>query len=82
MNVELDYTSSRERLKRACVTWCYTIVLFQCQVVAGLFHVFISDWLAVFPRDQILIIKMEDMRDDFYNVFAKIFKFLGLSKSL
>ncbi|XP_071103186.1 carbohydrate sulfotransferase 15-like [Haliotis cracherodii] len=50
-----------------------------CQVVAGLFHVFISDWLAVFPRDQILIIKMEDMRDDFYNVFAKIFKFLGLS---
>ncbi|XP_046575309.1 carbohydrate sulfotransferase 15-like [Haliotis rubra] len=50
-----------------------------CQLVTGLYHVFIRDWLTVFPRDQILIIKMEDMRDHFYNVFAKIFKFLGLS---
>ncbi|XP_067686793.1 carbohydrate sulfotransferase 15-like [Haliotis asinina] len=50
-----------------------------CQLVTGIYHVFIRDWLTVFPRDQILIIKMEDMRDDFYNVFAKIFKFLGLS---
>ncbi|XP_071098219.1 carbohydrate sulfotransferase 15-like [Haliotis cracherodii] len=44
----------------------------------GLYHVFISDWMKVFPEDQILLVRLEDMHEDPYTMFSKIFQFLGL----
>ncbi|XP_046554771.1 carbohydrate sulfotransferase 15-like [Haliotis rubra] len=45
----------------------------------GLYHVFISDWMKVFPREQILLVRLEDTHDDPYSSFSNIFEFLGLS---
>ncbi|XP_046360505.2 carbohydrate sulfotransferase 15-like [Haliotis rufescens] len=49
------------------------------QVWTGLYHVVISDWMKVFPQEQILIARLEDIRDDPYISFSKIFEFLDLS---
>ncbi|XP_046378221.2 carbohydrate sulfotransferase 15-like [Haliotis rufescens] len=53
---------------------------FKERMLIGLYHVFISDWMKVFPRDHILIARLEDMRDDPYASYSKIFEFLGLSQ--
>ncbi|XP_067654172.1 carbohydrate sulfotransferase 15-like [Haliotis asinina] len=45
----------------------------------GLYHVFIRDWMNVFPADQILIVRLEDIRGDPFRAFTRIFNFLGLS---
>ncbi|XP_067654168.1 carbohydrate sulfotransferase 15-like [Haliotis asinina] len=48
-------------------------------VRVGLYHVFIRDWMKVFPADQILVVRLEDIRGDLYRAFTRIFDFLGLS---
>ncbi|XP_046560547.1 carbohydrate sulfotransferase 15-like [Haliotis rubra] len=46
----------------------------------GLYHVFIREWMNVFPADQILIARVEDIHEDPYIAFTRIFDFLGLSR--
>ncbi|XP_067654069.1 carbohydrate sulfotransferase 15-like [Haliotis asinina] len=45
----------------------------------ALYHVFISDWMRVFPREQILLVRLEDTHQDPHSSFSNIFEFLGLS---
>ncbi|XP_067652437.1 carbohydrate sulfotransferase 15-like [Haliotis asinina] len=49
------------------------------QLQTGLYHVFIRDWMNVFPREQLLIARLEDIRDDPYTSYSEIFDFLDLS---
>ena len=48
----------------------------------GMYHIFIKDWLKVFPREQIVVIKMEDMENAISNskVYEQLLKFLEISK--
>ena len=41
---------------------------------------FIKDYLKVFPRDQIMIQRLEDIAANQTAALTKVFKFLGLSK--
>ena len=47
-----------------------------------MYHIFIKDWLKLFPREQILVIKTEDMENAGKNskVYEQLFKFLEISK--
>ena len=47
---------------------------------ASLYSVYVEDWLKVFPRDQIMVIKGEDYYDDRRNVLERVFKFLVLGE--
>ena len=42
--------------------------------------VFLHDWLQVFPRDQILILKTEDYSQNMPQQLNKVFNFLGARK--
>ncbi|XP_046330463.2 carbohydrate sulfotransferase 15-like [Haliotis rufescens] len=44
----------------------------------GIYHVFMSDWMKLFPRDQIHVIKFEDYIKNEKTHLAEIFKFLKL----
>lgn len=36
------------------------IINFQMSVRVGLYHIYLSDWLKVFPEEQLLVIRFED----------------------
>ncbi len=46
---------------------------------ASLYSVFIRDWLSVFPRDQLLVIRGEDYYANRADTMQKLFKFLDLA---
>ncbi len=46
----------------------------------GMYSVFLRDWLNVYPRHQMKIVRTEDYAVDPVGVVAKLFKFLKLSK--
>ncbi|KAL3856730.1 hypothetical protein ACJMK2_011453 [Sinanodonta woodiana] len=44
----------------------------------GMYYIFIKDWLRVFPRHQILILRFEDMVKNKQQIFRGVLKFLGV----
>ncbi|XP_076461709.1 carbohydrate sulfotransferase 15-like [Babylonia areolata] len=44
----------------------------------GLYHTHVSEWLMVFPRDQVLVLRTEDYARDSRHAMRQIFRFLGL----
>ncbi|XP_013385081.1 carbohydrate sulfotransferase 15 [Lingula anatina] len=46
----------------------------------GLYHVFVKDFLNVFPRDQLLFLRLEDYHSDMRGSLNKVYEFLGLKK--
>ena len=57
------------------------IYLFQVRLRVGMYYIFIKDWLDVFPREQILIIKTEDMtQSNIRNIYRQICQFLDISE--
>ncbi|XP_025094186.1 carbohydrate sulfotransferase 15-like [Pomacea canaliculata] len=50
------------------------------RVQLGLYHVFLEDWLLRFPLSQILVMRMEDMRDNVTREMLNVYSFLGLEK--
>lgn len=48
----------------------------------GAYHIYFKEWLKVFPRDQILVIKFEDYARNRSGIMAKITDFLELGKYL
>ena len=56
-------------------------LFFQLRLRIGMYHIFISDWIDVFSRDQILVIKTEDMNTANINrVYRQILQFLDIRK--
>ena len=46
----------------------------------GMYHIFIKDWMDVFPRNQILVIKTEDMEETkLKKIYEQLFHFLEIS---
>ncbi|XP_033756313.1 carbohydrate sulfotransferase 15-like [Pecten maximus] len=46
----------------------------------GLYIIYLRDWLKVFPREQLLILRLEDYSRDLAGVIKKVFSFLKLRK--
>lgn len=73
---------------RAHVSWMefgylVLIVLFLCPQVRlqiGLYIVFLMDWLTVFSREQILVLRLEDHASNRKDSMYKIFDFLNLGE--
>lgn len=46
----------------------------------GLYHVFLEDWFQRFPRDQIHVLRLEDLAVNVTRELLTIYRFLGLGK--
>ncbi|KAK3587241.1 hypothetical protein CHS0354_030428 [Potamilus streckersoni] len=44
----------------------------------GIYYIFVKDWLRVFPREQILILRFEDMTKNKRQIYRQIQTFLGI----
>ncbi|XP_053376826.1 carbohydrate sulfotransferase 15-like [Mercenaria mercenaria] len=79
-----NFTSCRRhRTLRACVYDMYddwNIQTYKVRLNVGMYHIFLSDWLKVFPQNNVLVVKSEDTRGpNKMQILMKIFKFLGLT---
>ncbi|XP_052086263.1 carbohydrate sulfotransferase 15-like isoform X1 [Mytilus californianus] len=63
---------------RACL---YDTVLYKelrVPISSGFYSTFLRDWLKVFDKDQIMLIRTEDYRRNIAGTLTKVFKFLNL----
>lgn len=44
----------------------------------GLYNIYLKDWLQVFPREQVLVLRMEDYHNNITKTLANIYHHLGL----
>ncbi|XP_013416168.1 carbohydrate sulfotransferase 15-like isoform X1 [Lingula anatina] len=44
----------------------------------GLYHVYVNDYLRVFPRDQLLFLRLEDYHNNMNESLNRVYNFLGL----
>ncbi|KAK7504890.1 hypothetical protein BaRGS_00003918 [Batillaria attramentaria] len=49
-----------------------------CRAIIGIYYVYIQDWLLRFPRDQIYIVRLDDLSVNVTGEMTKIFAFLEL----
>lgn len=54
----------------------------QVRISLGMYSVFLMDWLTVFPREQVLVIRTEDYAANLNLVLKKTFDFLSLGRCL
>ena len=52
----------------------------QVRLQVGLYIVYIMDWLTVFSRDQILVLRLEDHASNRKYTMHKVFSFLNLGE--
>ncbi|XP_046578781.1 carbohydrate sulfotransferase 15-like [Haliotis rubra] len=70
-----------QSLRGCCYNYSLTNSLTEAlDIRRGIYHVFLSDWMKLFRRDQIHVIKFEDHVIDEKRHLAEIFKFLNLRK--
>ena len=46
----------------------------------GLYSVFLEDWLRIFPKEQVYVVRMEDYAPNIPGELAKIYDFMELGK--
>ncbi|XP_051771552.1 carbohydrate sulfotransferase 15-like [Ctenopharyngodon idella] len=63
---------------RACVYSSALYVAMSVRLQVGLYVVFILDWLSVFSRDQLLVLRLEDHAANVTRSMSRIFHFLQL----
>ncbi len=49
-------------------------------LLASIYYPFVKDWLDVFPREQVLLIKAEDFYSNPVAVMDRVYHFLGVGK--
>ncbi|XP_041804034.1 carbohydrate sulfotransferase 15-like [Chelmon rostratus] len=78
-SVQLFQSCLSEWSLRSCVHNISLLDAMPVKLHAGLYVVFLLDWLTVFQRDQILVLRLEDYAADKRATLQKAFDFLGLS---
>ena len=48
----------------------------------GLYHIFLRDWMAAIPRDQLYITKLEEYSQNKIAEMKKVYKFFDLGKNI
>ncbi|KAK5607306.1 hypothetical protein CRENBAI_000990 [Crenichthys baileyi] len=77
-SVQLFQRCLSERSLRSCV---YNTSLFNTMTVRltlGMYYVFVLDWLTVFQREQILVLRLEDYAANLKKTIKKVFDFLSV----
>ncbi|XP_050399419.2 carbohydrate sulfotransferase 15 isoform X2 [Patella vulgata] len=64
---------------RYCVHNSSIVNQFKVRIHIGLYSIYMADWLDVFPRNQILPIKLDDYSKNPTKTFTEIFSFLGVA---
>ena len=49
------------------------------QLLTGFYYLYLLPWLQLFPRENFLFIRTEDMKKDTGKILQEIFQFLGMS---
>ena len=49
------------------------------RVELGIYYVFLQDWFSQFPREQILVLRLEDLSSKPNQIMKMVFQFLGVS---
>ncbi|KAJ8317755.1 hypothetical protein KUTeg_005659 [Tegillarca granosa] len=63
---------------RSCVYNRTVTLLARLRLRVGMYFVYLKDWMRVFPKDQLLILRLEDYSKDLPNVLKKVYNFLNL----
>ncbi|KAK7499482.1 hypothetical protein BaRGS_00009134 [Batillaria attramentaria] len=51
----------------------------QTRLAEGMYSVFMADWLRIWPKEQMLILRYEDYAENLESVMKGVFNFLGLA---
>ncbi|KAL8611653.1 hypothetical protein ACOMHN_065131 [Nucella lapillus] len=74
----------KECFQRHSVRECaYNLTLYDnavIRIIEGMYSVFMEDWLRIFSRDQMLVLRNEDYSDDIEGHMLKVFNFLDVAK--
>ena len=75
------------------ITYARTLKIFPChgsvddyhfclqvRILIGIYHVHLKEFFRVFPREHILVVKLEEYSNDPASAMGRIFQFLGLSR--
>lgn len=54
----------------------------QTRLLEGMYPIFMVDWLRIFPREQMFIMRYEDYAIDVKGKMRQLFEFLDLGRSL
>ena len=54
----------------------------QVRLLIGIYHIHLKEFFRVFPREQVLVVKLEEYSKDPASAMDNIFRFLDLSKFL
>ena len=51
-------------------------------IQAGLYAVFVSDWIKVFPRERFIFLKADDVKTNMKDSLEDLFEFMPIGKSV
>nr|XP_046258181.1 carbohydrate sulfotransferase 15-like [Scatophagus argus]XP_046258182.1 carbohydrate sulfotransferase 15-like [Scatophagus argus] len=77
-SVQLFQFCLSERSLRSCVYSSSLFNTMQVRLTLGMYIVFLLDWLTVFHREQILVLRLEDYSANLKETIKKVFDFLSL----
>lgn len=77
LNVYLVLVSFNFFLKMIFFVYCVIFYL-QVRLTLGMYFVFLVDWLTVFDREQILVLRLEDYAANLKNTIRTVFDFLSV----
>ncbi|XP_053388331.1 carbohydrate sulfotransferase 15-like [Mercenaria mercenaria] len=64
-------------LKIHSLCYCAYFLDYTVKIQIGIYHIYIEDFMRVFPKDQIKILKLEAFSKNKHKAMADIFSFLG-----
>lgn len=56
--------------------------MLQIDLRRGLYSIFVTDWMKVYPSEQMLILRFEDYKNKVEEHLQQVFTFLDLSENL
>ncbi|CAG2197783.1 CHST15 [Mytilus edulis] len=75
----LKYCMKRRTLE-SCLYDRKHIAMYKARIHVGFYAVYLKEWLKLFPKEQILVLKTEDYAENIKGTLKQIFKFLQLEK--
>ncbi|XP_024152248.1 carbohydrate sulfotransferase 15 [Oryzias melastigma] len=75
-SVQLFQACLSERSLRSCVYNSSLYNIMPVRLNLGLYFLYVLDWLSVFRRDQILVLRLEDYANNIKETIKKVFDFL------
>ncbi|XP_037542242.1 carbohydrate sulfotransferase 15 [Nematolebias whitei] len=77
-SVQLFQSCLSERSLRSCVYNTSLFYTMPVRLTLGMYFVFLVDWLTVFHREQILVLRLEDYAANLKNTIRTVFDFLSV----